>query len=139
MSLEEIQQRFELALEELNQESKKRRIPQKAIICNEQGVVIEFAGVEVSYSTYSLSDNLEDYLGNQAEKHQSYQRLLQTYKRQSKKELQKFNNPFYSFLQRFQKPSKEQLEKKIGQYMVKVAFDKAIKEGALLGKYFFEE
>ena len=139
MGLEEIQRRFENALAELNEESEKRGFPQKAIICNEYGVFIDFAGVEINYSLYSLGDNLEDYLTGQAERHESYLRLLQKHKLQTKKELQRCNGGFYTFLQRFSRPSKDELEQKIERAMVKIAFDKAIKEGASLGNLFFEE
>ena len=54
MDLEEIQSEFEKALAKLNEESEKRGYDQKAVICNDQGVFIEFAGVEVNYSIYSL-------------------------------------------------------------------------------------
>lgn len=139
MDLEKIQGQFELALEEFNQASQKRGFLQKTITCNDYGVFINFAGIEVNYSLYSLEDNVEDYLAKQAEKHKSYLRLLQDHRLQTKKELQNFNSPLYSFLQRFSKPSKEELEKILDQAIVKVAFDNVLKEGGLLGKYFFED
>ena len=138
MDLEEIQPQFEKALAELNEESKKRGYDQTAVICNEQGVFIDFASVGVNYSLYSLEDNLEYYLTQQTEKHESYQRVLQNHKLQTKIELRKLNNSFYSFLQRFSKPQPEEWKKIIDRATVKVAFDRTIKTGALLGKYFFE-
>ncbi|MBI4147231.1 hypothetical protein HY494_01115 [Candidatus Woesearchaeota archaeon] len=138
MDLEEIQSQFEKALAELNEESEKRGYEQKAVICNEQGVFIDFAGVELNYSRYSLEDNLEYYLTQQTEKHESYQRVLQNHKLKTKIELRKFNSSWYSFLQRFSKPQPEGWRDVINRAAVKVAFDRTIKTGALLGKYFFE-
>lgn len=138
MNLEGIQPQFEKALAELNEESEKRGYDQKAVICNDQGVFIEFAGVGVNYSRYSLEDNLEYYLTQQAEKHESYLRVLQNYKLQTKIELRKFNSSLHSFLQRFAKPQLEELENIIDRTTVKVAFDRTMKTGALLGNYFFE-
>jgi len=139
MSHEDHETRFLLALEELNTESEKRGYPQKAIKCNNYGLFINFAGIEVNYSLYSLDDDLEGYFTQQAEKHECYLRVLQIHKLQSKRELQKFSGAFYTFLQRISKPSKKDLEETIERGMVKVAFDKVLKEGALLGKYFFED
>ena len=140
MKLEKIQGQFESALEDFNQASQKRGFLQDKITCNEEhGVFIDFAGVEVNYSLYSLEDNIGDYLTKQAEKHKIYLRLLQDHRLQTKKKLQIFNSSLYLFLQRFSKPSEEELEKRIDRAIVKVAFDKVLKEGALLGKCFFEE
>ena len=49
------------------------------------------------------------------------------------------NSSVAALVQRFSKPSKKELESLIGLMMAKVAFDKVIKEGALLGRFFFEE
>lgn len=139
MSLEELQSKFELALEDFNQASQKRGSPQESITCNDYGVFIDFAGVEVNYSLYSLEDNVEDYLAKQTEKHKTYLRMLQDHKSQTKRQLENFNRSLNSFIERFSKPSKEELEQKIERTIVKIAFDKVLKEGGLLGKYFFEE
>ncbi len=139
MDLEEIQSQFEKALAELNAESEKRGYEQKAVICNGQGVFIDFAGVEVNYSIYSLEDNLEYYLTQQTERHTSYERVLQINNLLTRKELRKFNSKLYSFFQRLSKPQQEDWDNIIGRATVKVAFDKTVKAGALLGKYFFEE
>ena len=139
MRLEEIQRQFELALEDFNQASEKRGSPQKSITCNDYGVFIDFAGVEVNYSLYSLEDNVEDYLTIQTEKHKTYLRLLQDHRLQTKRELHLFNSSLYPFLERFSKLSEEELEDKLGLTIAKIAFDKVLKEGGLLGKYFFKE
>jgi len=139
MDLEELQGAFESALEDFNQASEKRGSPQKSITCNDYGVFIDFAGVEVNYSLYSLEDNVEDYLTTQTEKHKTYLRLLQDHRLQTKRELHLFNSPFYSFKERFSKLSQEELEQKLGQTITKIAFDRVLKEGGLLGKYFFQE
>ncbi len=140
MSLEESQQRFEVALEELNQECEKRGALQKAIVCNDYGVFIDFAGVEVNYSNYSLTDHLEEYLNEQEVRHNIYQRVLQNHQLQTKTELRRLNSVWYAFFQRFSgRPQPDEWEKTIDLAMIKVAFDKTLKEGALLGKYFFEE
>ncbi|MEK6939218.1 MAG: hypothetical protein AABX31_00675 [Nanoarchaeota archaeon] len=139
MELEPIQQRFELALEEFEQKSAKIGLPQKNIKCNDYGVFINFHGVEVNYSLYSLEHELEDYLSQQAEQHERYKRLLQDHKSQTKKKLKRMNSSVAALVQRFSKPSKKELESLIGLMMAKVAFDKVIKEGALLGRFFFEE
>ena len=139
MGLEELQGAFESALEDFNQTSEKRGSPQKSITCNDYGVFIDFAGVEVNYSLYSLEDNVEDYLTTQTEKHKTYLRLLQDHRLQTKRELHLFNSPFYSFKERFSKLSQEELEQKLGQTITKIAFDRVLKEGGLLGKYFFQE
>lgn len=139
MGLEELQRKFELALEEFNLVSQKRGFSQNSVTCNDYGVFIDFAGVEVNYSLYSLEDNLEDYITKQAERHKIYLRLLKENILLTKKELQIFDNPVYSFVLRFLKPPQEELENILDQATIKVAFDKVLQEGALLGKYFFEE
>ncbi|MDO8511128.1 MAG: hypothetical protein Q7S55_03095 [Nanoarchaeota archaeon] len=139
MGLEELQGTFELALEDFNQASQKRGSPQKSITCNDYGIFIDFAGVEVNYSLYSLEDNVEDYLTTQTEKHKTYLRLLQDHRLQTKRELHLFNSSLYSFLERFSKLSQEEIEQKLDQTIAKIAFDKVLKEGGLLGKYFFKE
>ena len=105
MNLESIQKRFESALEELNEEYRKRKIAQKAVICNFQhGVFIDFAGVEVNYSLSSLEENVGDYLQKQEDKHQSYLRVLQQHRLNKKKELQRSAQPLRVLFQRFSKP-----------------------------------
>ena len=64
--------------------------------------------------------------------------MLQYHKLQNKIELRKFNSSWYSFLQRFSKPQPEEWKNIIDRATVKVAFDRTITTGALLGKYFFE-
>lgn len=139
MELEIIQERFKTALAEFSQEFLKLGYSQKAIICNDYGVFINFAGAEVNYSHYSLDDNLEHYLKQQEGAHTSFLRVLLEHKLHTKRNLKRSNSSIYTFLQGLAKPSKEDLEKTIQQGVAKVAFDRTLMEGALLGKYFFEE
>lgn len=140
MSLEELQGNFELALKNFDRISRERGFTPENITCNEDyGVFINFDGVEVNYSHRSLEDNLGDYLAEQVERHKIYLRSLKHHALETQKELRRFNHPAYSFLQRFFKPRLKELENKLDETTIEVAFDKVLQEGALLGKYFFEE
>lgn len=139
MGLEEVQERFELALEELNQECEKRKYPQNAIVWNNYGVFINFGGVEVNYSHYSLTDDVEAYFIQQEKKHEAYLRVLQDHRLQMKRDLKSRTNAVASFVQRFSKIPPAKLEQIINQTIIKVTFDKTLIAGSLLGHYFFEE
>src|SRR3989344_3663665 len=141
MNGEEIQQLFEVALEEFEQECKKAKYTQKEIMWdNKHGVFINFAGIEVNYSTFALADdNVEYYLHAQEDKHNSYHKVLQEHRLGMRKELKSFNSALYSLIQRWTKPSASELEKMINQTRLKISFDKVLTEGARLGNYFFRE
>ena len=138
--LDEIRDRFEIALYELDEACQNSGLPQKFITCNDYGIFIDFAGIEVNYSLYSLTDDMPGYLKRQTERHSSYLRSLRNHTFQTRKDLLICNDSLYSFfLERFFKPSQEELEERIARTRIKIAYDKVLKEGALLGKCFFEE
>ncbi|MDP3698396.1 MAG: hypothetical protein Q8R47_02315 [Nanoarchaeota archaeon] len=141
MNKEEIEQLFEIALEEFEQECKKAKYAQKEIMCdNKHGVFINFAGIEVNYSTFALADdNVEYYLHVQEEKHNLYHKVLQEHRLKMRKEWKSFNSVVHSLIQRWTKPSAPELEKMINQTRMKISFDKVLTEGARLGNYFFRE
>jgi len=141
MDLPEIQDRFEQVVAEFVRATEKRGYQQNTVICNEYGVFIDFNGVGVNYSLYSLEDkdNLENYLIQQTEKHHIYGRLLYQHKVQTKKALEKQSSPIHNFLSKFSRAPKESLEQRIDAQTVRIIFDQVLKEGGLLGNYFFRE
>ncbi|HLD39643.1 MAG TPA: hypothetical protein VJB13_00725 [Candidatus Nanoarchaeia archaeon] len=140
MDLEEIQARFELAMAEFEQECKKQGLPQKIVTCNDQGVYIYFPRGELNYSIPGLAKGtIENYFIIQREAHDIFLRSLQDHKLELKKELKSFSKLSTAFFQRLARPSAQNLENMIQKTKLQIGFDKVLKEGALLGNYFFEE
>jgi len=140
MESEEIQARFEIAVEEFNQECQKQKAIQQIIIYNNNGVFIDFQGVTINYSLPCLSkDEIKDYLSAQENAHQICVRLLQEQRSVKKKALRVSNSFLASFLLRLSRPSAALLEDIIQKTKLEIAFDKALTEGSLLGQYFFKE
>ncbi|GEM_PF-4369461 len=140
MDGEELEERFKATLEEFNGECQKRGRVQEIVTYNDHGVFLNFYGVGVNYSISSLAkEEIQDYLVVQEEAHKIYLRTLQNHRLEMKKELKGFNSFWLSFFQRFSKSSAVELEEIIGRTKLQVSFDKVLRDGALLGKYFFEE
>lgn len=134
--MDEEERRFLATLAGFNQELKRKEISQEEILQNdEHGVFLTFGGITLNYNLPEFDQNKKEYLVYQAEKHRIFLDVLQNHRLEKKKELWRLNSKIYAI---FTNPSRPELGKEIEKTSLNVSFDEMYKEGALIGKYFFE-
>ena len=133
--IDEEERQFLLTLGLVNQELRKRKFTQDSILCdNDHGVLVSFEGITLNYNLPAFDQNKEQYLQEQEEKHDKYLRKIQNHRLGIKNDLARLTEKDSLLAAKI---SKDDIQEKIKETAVKIAFDILYKQSAMLGKYFF--